>query len=447
MPRASCLLQTESLSAKEAPSTRLEHTVVREGAALVRHVRAGAYEGVSRIDLCDLPGGILDESPGKAWLLAMLRGANPSFADSRGRSIRSVDLFCGPGGFSAGLSAAAAAVGLELRVEACVDTDQSALQVFRRNHAPRLSFSDNADALVDFGLRFDADTTGLAYPPMLMIPALSDLRGRIDLVVGGPPCQGHSNLNNRTRRIDPRNMLYLTVAAIGVALEAPVIIIENVPSVLADSNHVVDKARSLLAVAGYRVDATLLEADRFGAAQQRKRHFLMATRNAAVPLSSISSQLDFPVLTALDAINDLVDIAPESLFDQPNELSEENRARIDYMFDHGVYNLPDEIRPDCHKNGHTYPSVYGRMYPDRPAQTITGGFLTPGRGRFVHPTERRALTPREGARLQGFSDAYAFERADGVALYRKDFAKLIGDAVPPPLAFAVALAAITSLAG
>ena len=75
------------------------------------------------------------------------------------------------------------------------------------------------------------------------------------------------------------------------------------------------------------------------------------------------------------------------------ELSDANRRRIDWLFDNDAHDLPLSERPDCHRDGTTYNAVYGRLYPDRPAPTITTGFLTPGRGRYIHPTRRRVLTP------------------------------------------------------
>ena len=91
------------------------------------------------------------------------------------------------------------------------------------------------------------------------------------------------------------------------------------------------------------------------------------------------------------------------------------------------------MRPDCHKNGHTYGSVYGRLRMDRPAGTITGGFMTMGRGRFVHPTQKRTLTPHEAARIQGFPDWYRFTDVTGRDLSRRLYEKLIGNAVPPAM--------------
>jgi DNA (cytosine-5)-methyltransferase 1 len=234
------------------------------------------------------------------------------------------------------------------------------------------------------------------------------------------------------------------VPAIALALRAKAIIIENVPSVLRDRGRVVEKARAVLG-GDYNVMDVVLEADRLGVAQQRRRHFLVATLGTAPSLSSLYQALGWPRITVGDAIGDLSSVRTNDPFQSPAALSIENKTRIEHLFDNDLYDLPNEVRPDCHKDGHTYPSVYGRLHRDRPAQTLTGGFLSPGRGRYVHPTERRGLTPQEGARLQGFPDTFAFARADGDSLTRKDYAKLIGDAVPPPLGYALGLTCIASL--
>lgn len=106
--------------------------------------------------------------------------------------------------------------------------------------------------------------------------------------------------------------------------------------------------------------------------------------------------------------------------------------------------MPDQERPDCHKDGHSYPSVYGRMYEGKPAQTITTGFLTPGRGRYVHPHMRRVITPHEAARIQAFPDSFEFV-VNGHDPARSAITKWIGDAVPPVLGYAALLPLLTRL--
>lgn len=415
-----------------------------EADRLVREVVAGRHSARSWIAIGRLPSGSQSSDPAKAWSIARLQGVQSITEEPSQQPLRIVDLFCGGGGFSAGLKTAAEAVGMHPEFAAAVDLDEVGLEVFAKNLRPRSKLRRNVDALLDYALRFQGDRTSFAYPPEVVEPVLADEVGRVHVVVGGPPCQGHSNLNNHTRRVDPRNLLYLTVPAMAFALGAEIVVIENVQAVLKDDKRVVHKARSILENE-YHVQEAVLEADRLGVAQQRKRHFLIATKRRAASIQEIYTNLRSATLSCQDAIFDLISKEGAGGFDSGAELSAENRDRIRFLFEHDLYNLPNEERPDCHKDGHTYPSVYGRLYADRPAQTITGGFLSPGRGRYVHPCRPRGLTPHEGARLQGFADDYLFERTDGQALTNKDYSKLIGDAVPPPLGYAIGLACISSI--
>lgn len=423
---------------------RLKQRITRTDAELVQEVSSGFYEGRSSIPRTELGADLWDVDPAEAWYRGVLRGAHPRPTKRPSGELTILDIFSGTGGMSAGLVQAAAAAGINASLLGCVDTDPAAVEVFSKNLSPRLPLRKNVDALVEYALRFDKEVPRFAYPPELVDPLLGEEIGRVNVVAGGPPCQGHSNLNNHTRRSDPRNSLYLAVPAIAIALEAEAVIIENVPAVRRDRNRVVEKAKALLEEYYYVTEA-VLESNRLGVAQQRKRHFLVATRNSVAPLERLYEALSPPALTVMDAIEDLQDVSVSSPFDQPSALSSQNQKRIAYLFQQGTHNLPDDIRPECHQDGHTYPSVYGRMFEGRSAQTITGGFLSPGRGRFVHPTRERGLTPHEGARLQGFPDSFSFSRKDGEPLTRTDMAKLIGNAVPPPMAYAVGLACISTL--
>ncbi len=103
------------------------------------------------------------------------------------------------------------------------------------------------------------------------------------------------------------------------------------------------------------------------------------------------------------------------------------------MFDHDLFDLPNELRPPCHRNkSHTYNSIYGRLKWDNAAQTLTSGFYSTSMGRYVHPSELRTLTAHEAARIQGFPDFYSFDEAKK----RTNLAKILGNAVPPKLSYA-----------
>ena len=143
-------------------------------------------------------------------------------------------------------------------------------------------------------------------------------------------------------------------------------------------------------------------------------------------------------------LQDILDVDSHSFMDQGGKMSAVNVERIDYLFDNDVYTLPDHIRPKSHQDGNTYPSSYGRMRWDKPSGTITTGFMTPGRGRFVHPLKRRPITPREAARIQGFPDSFKFGTNE-TPPSRSLLAKWIGDAVPGPLGYAAAMSVIPTL--
>ena len=142
------------------------------------------------------------------------------------------------------------------------------------------------------------------------------------------------------------------------------------------------------------------------------------------------------------AIEDLEHAPVDGLMTPLVELSDENRRRIQWLFDNDAHDLALTERPECHQDGTTYNSVYGRLFTDRPAPTITSGFMTPGRGRYIHPTQMRTLTPREAARLQGFPDTYRFHPDESRPSSKAQLGKWIGDAVPMPLGHAAGLAVL-----
>jgi DNA (cytosine-5)-methyltransferase 1 len=307
-----------------------------------------------------------------------------------------------------------------------VDTNDAANTVFDANFRPERLYDGAIEDLADGELG-----TALTRRERRL---RSDL-GSITLAVGGPPCQGHSDLNNHTRRGDPRNALYLRMARFIEVVRPEHAIIENVPGVVHDWSGVVDLTRQLLTGIGYTVTDGVLAADQLGWAQRRRRHVLLASRKhdeidiADVRVRYVRSPL--PVSWTLTG-------APrsESVLDTSAKHSATNLRRIRYLFDHGLFELPDEQRPDCHRlKPHSYRSVYGRMRPDEPAPTITSGFGSTGQGRFVHPLEPRTLTPREAARIQGFPDWFDF----GSASSRRALQEMIGNAVPSRLAYVAAL--------
>ena len=370
------------------------------------------------------------------WSSTFLKGEKePKYPKVKG-TITIADLFCGAGGFALGAKIAANTLGYDTEFLAGFDVDTQATETHKRNFKTDLTINENASHFIDYQIDHSDQRTKFCYQPELIdIPKLEN--HKVDLLIGGPPCQGHSNQNNHTRRNDPRNGLYLLMPAYAVALDAKVCVVENVIQVLRDKQKTSLTAQYLFENAGYNVQQFILDASEFGVAQKRKRHFMIASKNKNTPdFSFILNLLKHPVVSVKRAISDLEDIeAPSSVFDAPSILSRENIDRINYLFDNNIHDLPNSERPICHKEQHTYPSIYGKLHNDQCAFTLTTGFLSPGRGRFIHPTQRRGLTPHEGARLQGFPDFFDWENESSGQLTRSQYSKLIGDAVPPLLGF------------
>ena len=259
--------------------------------------------------------------------------------------------------------------------------------------------------------------------------------GEVDLLVGGPPCQGNSNLNNHSRRNDARNALYARMARAAQVLSPTVVIIENVPAVIHDRKGVVQTTATDLRRQGYEVAGAVVPMTLTGVPQLRKRHVLLGIRSKDLhPQQVLTRTLErthFLEPRAIRwAISDLRTRwkRSESLFDTPSVPSDENARRMEYLIENQVYKLPNRLRPQCHQNGdHSYYSIYGRMNWEKPAQTITTGFGSTGQGCYVHPDFPRTITPHEAARIQTFPDFFDFSRAGS----RTALARMIGNAVPP----------------
>jgi DNA (cytosine-5)-methyltransferase 1 len=333
-----------------------------------------------------------------------------------------VDLFSGIGGLSVGAIEGARRHGRAAHVQLAVDSWAAALEVLRRS----LLLDESAT----FELDLETVLGGIAADARDSEQPLLDRGGGAAILLAGPPCQGHSALNNRTRHDDPRNDLYLAVGRVARLLEPAAVIVENVSGVGRDKRRAAERCAAILAELGYSVCAKQLHLDELGAPQRRVRHVLVATSKGPFDFDSLRAE---PGRTVEWAIDDLLSIDSEAMFDTPSVPSEENDARIDWLFDNDAYDLPNRLRPRCHHNAHSYLSMYGRLRWEEPAQTITSGFGSMGQGRFVHPLVRRTLTPHEAARLQCLPDFMDFSDVT----WRTDLATMLGNAAPPILTISI----------
>lgn len=317
--------------------------------------------------------------------------------------------------------------GYRLDVRLAVDSDRIAMDVYRRAFPSASTSCEPIEDLLDGELE---------SPPTARERDLACQIGRLDILLGGPPCQGHSNLNNHSRRDDPRNGLYLSVARAAEVLSPTAIIAENVPAVTRDVRKAVHRTVARLQQIGYDVGQDVVDLSNLGVPQRRRRHVILAVQGCDVGSQELIESLRAPICAHVPrsvrwAMSDLEDAVPSDLFDISSTPYPVNQSRIDWLFDNDENDLPNELRPPCHRADHSYYAMYGRMTWDQPALTVTTGFNCMGQGRYVHPSQRRVVTPHEAARLQMLPDYVDFSSVSA----RKHLARLIGNAVPPPLTF------------
>ena len=361
--------------------------------------------------------------------LSILRSTTLPSGDPSWSKLRIADLFSGCGGLSLGVQRAAHDLGYSLDVRLAVDSDQIALDAYSTVFPTATTICKSIEQILD---------GEIGSPSTVAEAELAHQVGQLDILLGGPPCQGHSNLNNHSRRDDPRNGLYLRMARAAEVLCPSAIIIENVPTVTFDVRNVVHQTIERLKEIDYTIGEGVVDLSNLGVPQKRHRHVVIAVLDCDIDPQDLVEKLESPICEHVPrsirwAMEDLEDVARSKLFDSPSQPYPANQSRIDWLFENDEINLPNYLRPPCHRSDHSYTAMYGRMVWDLPAQTVTTGFNCIGQGRYVHPSRRRVITPHEAARLQMLPDFVDFSSVTA----RKHLAKLIGNSVPPPLSFAI----------
>jgi DNA (cytosine-5)-methyltransferase 1 len=347
--------------------------------------------------------------------------------------VRLVDLFCGCGGITLGCVIAAHDLGRSVEIPLAVDFNDAAIDCYKAN------FPQAEARCADITTLLERDWQSKLTPTELK---LRNQVGRVDMLVGGPPCQGHSDLNNFTRRRDPKNQLMQYMARAAVLFEPQSVVVENVVGSLRDSDGVVHSVESIFRELGYQVNVGILDFASLGVPQRRRRMIMIATKGTEIRVEELQTEFSIAERTIEWAIKDIAASSRDLLVDRVAVPQSQTKKRIDFLFDNQLYELPNDQRPPCHRDkSHSYDTVYGRLRWDRPAQTITSGFYCMCMGRYVHPEQRRTLTGHEAARLQFFPDFFDFSPAKS----RTKLAEIIGNAVPPKGAYAVARSIIPNL--
>lgn len=259
----------------------------------------------------------------------------------------------------------------------------------------------------------------------------------VDMVVGGPPCQGFSTIGDQNPA-DPRNGLFWCFAKVVDWLRPACFLMENVNYLRTQYNGRFEREiiRAFQRL-GYHVHVVTLNAADYGVAQIRKRVFFFGSRLStefAWPGQTHGPQASLSYATVGEALSGL---NSEGGFANHSSLRHNNTviARYRLVPEGGRMPPPSELPPEIRRKN--FGNTYKRLHRDRPSLT-----LVPGNNAFpIHPTEDRSLTPREAARLQTFPDSYVF------AGNRAEQCRLVGNAVPVLLAQRLGEAALAHIQG
>lgn len=339
-------------------------------------------------------------------------------------SIKSLDLFCGIGGLTLGLKDAGfTSIG-------GIDIWPDALQTFELNLGLRGFHSDlrnTSVAEIEKHFRISANT--------------------IDVLVGGPPCQGFSTVGKRDKS-DPRNTLWSHFLKLVDEIKPFYVLIENVEGLqVMEAGGIRQEIINQFAQIGYCMKSKILHACDYGVPQLRKRIFFLGWLEGVVEPEFPEPSSIIPV-TVRDAIFDLPNLGPgekatEYTSEPFTEYQRARRGQQSLLFNHEAANhsaelvkvlsyipdggnrksIPEALQP---KSG--FHNSYARLASDKPAIAVTSNMRKPSSARATHPTQNRGLTVREGLRLQSFNDSFLVHGS------RTSQYLQVGNAVPPLLA-------------
>lgn len=338
-----------------------------------------------------------------------------------------IDLFAGVGGLSLGFEMAG------VKILMANEYDESVAASYVKNRP-------NNNMIVEDITKLDIKAT------------FKRMKNSVDIIIGGPPCQGFSQKGQRNMTNDSRNFLFKYYFNVVDFIRPKYFVMENVPNILtADHEYFKKKILDVSAKIGYTLNCDVLNAADFGIPQNRRRAFIIGKYG--------KEKVSFPIkknkkITAWEAISDLAflnsgegEFEQKYRFEPQSKYQKAMRKNSKKLFNHvatshsdaaikrmsmipiggGRENLPlEELTKSI------YSGTWGRIIKNDLAVTITTRFDTPSSGRFIHPFLNRAITVREAARIQSFPDNFIFYGNKTSQM------KQVGNAVPPLLAKIIA---------
>lgn len=341
-----------------------------------------------------------------------------------------LDLFCGAGGFSYGMEK-----NPHFKTVISLDNDSFVGETFKKN-------MPECEVII-------GDITSETIKGQIIEKSK---KYGVNMIIGGPPCQGFSNKGKKLGLKDPRNFLFREYLSIVEELKPEVFVIENVKTLLSASNgwfrdEIVNTIKEL----GYYVDYGILNSSHFGVPQARERAIFICSNKKLIKLPGRTS---FTNVTVRDAISDLSYLeSGEGHFEQAylipasSAYQELMRQGSSKLYNHMASKhkqiaidklkmIPPEMGKECLpdelKGKQKFNTTWGRLKWDEVSPTIDTRFDAASNGTNNHPYLNRAITPREAARLQSFDDKFVFVGS------KVRIRKQIGNAVPPLMAKAIA---------
>ena len=338
-----------------------------------------------------------------------------------------IDLFAGVGGLSLGFE------NCGFDVVLANEYDESIAAAYKANHKGTRMIVGDITSL-------DLEKTFGPY------------QGQIDVVIGGPPCQGFSQKGQRKTIHDERNFLFKYYVRVVELVKPRYFVMENVPNLLtAEKGYFRKEIEELFNSMGYQLKMGILNASDYGVPQNRRRAVIIGKRGGAAP--GLPKPRNITV-TIWDAISDLAYLSSgegeeeQEYRGKPrSEYQKKLRGGSAILRNHVATrhsrlalerlamippNAGKEVLPEEHLTRSIYSGTWTRMRKDEISVTITTRFDTPSSGKFTHPFLDRAITVREAARIQSFPDSFRFVGSKGSQM------KQVGNAVPPLLAGAIA---------
>jgi DNA (cytosine-5)-methyltransferase 1 len=338
-----------------------------------------------------------------------------------------IDLFAGVGGLSLGFESC----GFE--VVLANEYDPAIAEAYKYNHKNTKMICGDITSL-------DLEKTFSGYA------------GNIDVIIGGPPCQGFSQKGQRKTIHDERNFLFKYYVKVVELVKPRYFVMENVPNLLtAENGYFRNEIEELFNSMGYQLKMGVLNASDYGVPQNRRRAVIIGKYGNEAPALPAPRNV---TVTIWDAISDLSYLnsgegAEEQEYrnEPQSEYQKKLRAGSEMLHNHVATKHSDlalerlamippnagkEVLPKEHLTKSIYSGTWTRMRKDEISVTITTRFDTPSSGKFTHPFLNRAITVREAARIQSFPDSFQFVGNKGSQM------KQVGNAVPPLLAGAIA---------